>query len=227
MNLKQLKINLLVTVFAFVGAAAQADLITVTNSAGGVVDRSSITQLLNVVGGGSIVDVNVTVDFSTCSAGADLSGCIGESGFTFNREIVFELTFGGTNVALVSQDTFSGETGNVRITQTYDDAAATAVGGATLLNGTFSPVGLLNAFNGIGPAGDWSFRFADTVGLDPMVVHSWRLDITTAPVPEPGPSRYWESVYLEWVWQNEGKQSDPRTRIIRKPRLVRGFLSVI
>ena len=84
MNSKQLKINLLVTVFAFVGAAAQADLITVINSDGGVVDAASMTQLLNVVGGGSIVDVDVTVDFSKCGGTATLSGCDGGSGFTFN-----------------------------------------------------------------------------------------------------------------------------------------------
>ena len=166
--------------------AANADVITVTNTTGGVVDASSITQLLNVVGGGSIVDVDLTVDFSKCSGGADASGCTSEGGLTFNREIVFELTFGGITVAIVSQDTFSGEDTSVRVTQTYDDGAATAVGGATLLDGTFSPVGLLSAFNGTGPAGDWSFRFADTVGADPMVVHSWRLDITTRAVPEPG-----------------------------------------
>ncbi len=174
---------------ALVGTAARADVITVTNTAGGVVDSSSITQSLIVGSGGSITDVNVTVDFSKCSGSGDANGCVGEGGSTFSREIVFSLTFMGNTVNLVNQDTFSGQSTSTRVTQTYDDAATAAVGGGSLLNGTFSPVGSLSDFNGVDAFGSWDFYFQDTVGSDPLVVHSWTLEITTdgAPsVPEPG-----------------------------------------
>jgi len=168
--------------------AANADTISVSNSTGGIVDSSSITQSVVVGSGGSITDINVTVDFSKCSSGAVLAGCEG-IGYTFNSEIVFDLTFMGTTVSLVSAGTFGGQTGDANVQQTYDDAASTAVGGNVLLSGTFSPVQALSAFNGMDAAGTWSFMFRDTVGSDPLVVRSWALDITTggtSSVPEPG-----------------------------------------
>ena len=184
MNTKKTTLALIASCFALAGTSANAGFISVTNSDGGVVDASSITQLLDVAGAGTIADVNLTVDFSKCSFRANLGGCDGEGGFTFNSEIVFELSYMSVDAQIVNAGTFSGQTGNVRVTQTYDDAAGTAVGGSSLLSGTFSPVGSLSVFNGLSAAGQWSFFFRDTVGADPLVVHSWTLDITT--VPEPG-----------------------------------------
>ena len=168
---------------------AHAGLITVSDTTPGVVDRSSATRTLSVGTSGLVSDVDVTVDFSKCSASATTAGCVGEGGSTFNREIVFRLLFGGVTVNLVNEDTFSGQPDSTRVTQTYDDEAASLVGGATLLTGSFRPVGTLGAFDGLDAQGDWTFFFQDTVGADALVLHSISLSITTedaAGVPSPG-----------------------------------------
>ena len=176
-------------------ASANAGLITKTNSTGGVVDASSMTQIITITAADiagmvdSVLDVNLTVDFSKCGASATLAGCTGGSSFTFNGEIIFDLAHGAAT-SVVGPDTFSGQSTNARVTQTYDDEAATAVGGGVLLSGTFSPVSALSAQDGVSALGDWSFTFADVAGADPLVVHSWRLDIELRdqgqiPVPAP------------------------------------------
>lgn len=175
---------------------ANAGLVTLTNSTGGVVDSSSITQGVNVTAGDlagftdSIIDINLTVDFSKCSSTQNINGCVGEGGSTFSREIVFNLGHIATTVSLVAQDTFSGQDTSARVTQTYDDEAASTVGGALLLNGDFQPIGSLSDFDGMSALGLWEFTFEDTVGSDGLVVHSWSLNIelnesTSNNVPEP------------------------------------------
>lgn len=165
-----------------VSSGANAGLLF-TNSTGGVVDSSSITQSITVTAGDiagfvdSILDVNLIVDFSKCSSTANASGCVGEGGSTFSSEIDFDLAFGATSVAIVNPGTFSGQNDSARVTQIYDDEAVTVVGGPTLLNGSFQPIGSLAAFDGLSALGTWNFSFRDTVGADPLVVHSWSLDI--------------------------------------------------
>jgi hypothetical protein len=134
----------------------------------------------------SILDINLTVDFSKCGGGYSAAGCSPSTSYTFNSEIVFDLAHLGTNVDIVNAGTFTGQYGDVRVTQTYDDEAGTPVGGSSLVDGTFDPVGSLSDFDGLSALGLWSFTFQDTVGLDPLVVHSWTLDIELAEaVPEP------------------------------------------
>lgn len=181
---------------ALLGAVggANAGIISYSGT-GGVVDSSTRTTSISVIANDlsgyidSILDVNLTVDFSKCGRTANSSGCTSGSGYTYNSEIVFSLAHAGTSVNLVNSGTFGGQSGNARVEQTYDDEATTAVGGSTLLNGTFQPVGSLASFDGMNALGLWSFTFRDTVGSDPLVVHSWNLDIELAEataVPEPG-----------------------------------------
>lgn len=181
--------SLLATGLLLAVGGAQAELITISGT-GGVVDSSSATRDVTVGTSGLITDVNLTVDFSKCGGSATMEGCTSNlSGFTFNREIVFWLVHLSNTANIVDEFTFSGQSGAARVTQTYDDEAGTAVGGNSLQNGTFSPVGLLSLFDGLDSAGIWTFGFQDTVGSDPLVVHSWTLNITTADataVPEPG-----------------------------------------
>ena len=177
----------------FVAGTAHASLIiSKTNSTPGAVDGSSATRSVTINAGDllgspdSVLDVNLIVDFSKCSAGADTTGCTGGSGFTFNREIVFTLSYSATTVNIVNQDTFSGQSGNTRVTQTYDDEALSLVGGSTLLTGSFQPVGNLSDFDGLTATGVWTFFFQDTVGLDPLVVHDFTLQVTVpGSIPEP------------------------------------------
>jgi hypothetical protein len=157
-----------------------------------VVDAGVATRTVNILVSDlagyqdSVLDVDLTVDFSKCGGGANAAGCTGWSGYTFNNEIVFDLAHLGTNVDIVNRGTFGGQDGNVRVTQTYDDEAGTVVGGSALVNGVFSPVGNLSDFDGMSALGLWSFTFQDTTSFDPLVVHSWTLDIELAEaVPEP------------------------------------------
>ncbi len=174
-------------------STANAGIISFTGT-GGVVDRSSSTSSLSVnvtdLSGfvDSILDVNLTVDFSKCGRYASTSGCYGGGGYTFNNEISFDIAHLGTSVDLVNPGTFSGQSNNARAVQTFDDEATTNVGGSSLLDGTFAPVGSLSAFDGLSALGLWEFTFADSVGADPLAVHSWRLDIELAEANVPEPS---------------------------------------
>ena len=130
----------------------------------------------------------MTVDFSKCASYATTSGCTGGSSYTYNREISFDLYHGGAHADIVNVGTFGGQSSNARVTQTYDDEAATDVGGYSLQNGSFRPEDSLSIFDGMSALGLWRFRFADSVGADPLAVHSWTVDIELAEVPVPEPA---------------------------------------
>ncbi len=184
--MKLIKTAVLASALVFCANLAHAGVISYTGM-GGIVDDRTQTRSLTVnvtdIAGyiDAILDVNLTVDFSKCNVSASANGCVGNDGTsTFNNEIVFKLIHGGTSVDIVNQNTFDGQNGNVRVTQTYDDQAAASVGGSSLINGMFKPVSELSAFNGMSALGLWTFHFQDTYDLDPLVVHSWRLDISLA-----------------------------------------------
>lgn len=180
-------------VAALAAPNAEAVLITGINTTQALVDPStqpSSSATRSVVLGGAgltITDVNITIDFIKCDdpLSLPLPGSCSGTGFSFNREIVFRLTSpDGTTVSLVEQDTYSGQTPGTRAQVTFDDSAASAVGGVTLVTGTFRPVSTLTAFNGEAPDGMWTLYIEDTVGLDPLGVYGYRLDVEA--VPEPG-----------------------------------------
>lgn len=165
---------------------AQASLLTATDSTFGSFDASSGTRSFSL-GAGLISDVNIAISFAKCddpSIGASGTGCIGQ-GFSFNNEIVFSLTKGATTVNLVNEGTYSGQTpGAGRVTVTFDDEAATTVGGAAVIGGLFKPVGALSAFDGQDALGNWTLLIQDTVGADRLDYFTSTLSVTT--VPEPG-----------------------------------------
>ena len=182
-------------VAALAAPNAEAVLITGINTTQALVDPStqpSATATRSVVLGGAgltITDVNITIDFQKCDDTVSLpltGGCpASASSFSYNREIVFRLTSpDGTTVSLVEQDTYSGQTPGARVQVTFDDSAASAVGGPTLVSGIFRPVSTLTAFNGESPDGMWTLYIEDTVGFDPLGVYGYRLDVEA--VPEPG-----------------------------------------
>jgi len=180
------------TTMAFsMASEAGAVVITASNTTPGIVDSSSGTRTVGL-GAGIISDVNILIDFSKCGDFGDTTGCLGDpTGFTFNNEIVFRLTSpGGTTVNLVDEDTYSGQDGDARVQVTFDDEAATVVGGSVLTTGDFQPVGSLANFDGENALGTWSLFFQDTVGSDPLVFHSYTLTVTAdeaggGEVPEP------------------------------------------
>lgn len=169
--------------------SANAALLSATDSTFGSFDSSSGTRTFTL-GSGLVSDVNLSITFAKCddpSIGQSGTSCIGQ-GFSFNSEIVFRLTNPfGTTVNLVNAGTYDGSTpGTGRVTVLFDDEASSTVGGATVVGGTFKPVGNLSDFDGVDAAGIWTLFIQDTVGADRLDYFASTLDVTTGNVPEPG-----------------------------------------
>lgn len=183
--IRTLKTAAIAASLAFGALSAQAGLLAATNSTAGTFDASSGTRTFTL-GAGVITDVDIAISFSKCDDPSNANGgaCEG-SGFSFNSEIVFRLTSAdGTTVNLVNAGTYSGQTpGSGQQTVTFDDAAATMVGGSSVVSGTFRPVGLLSAMNGESAAGIWTLFIQDTVGADPLNFFTATLSVTTVPEP--------------------------------------------
>jgi hypothetical protein len=166
-------------------ASAGAAVLTDTNNTFGNFDRSSGNRTF-AIGGGTIADVNILIDFAKCddpTLTPSSTACIGLND-SFNREIVFRLTSpDGITVNLVNENTYSGQTPGARVQVNFDDAAASAVGGPALQTGTFRPVGSLSSFNGLSALGVWTLFVQDTVGFDPLTFFSATLTVTTVPEP--------------------------------------------
>jgi pyrimidine operon attenuation protein/uracil phosphoribosyltransferase len=174
-------------------APVSAAIISKTNATTGVVDASSITRDVSITAAdlapGSTIDyLTISLDFVKCdgSVSPGDTSC-SASGFSFNREIRFRLTSpDGTTVTLIDQDTYSGQTPGTRVDILFDDAAATAVGGSTLVSGTFRPVGSLADFIGENALGTYTLFIEDTVPADPLGFLSFTLKVTSGvAVPEP------------------------------------------
>lgn len=171
--------------------SANAALLTASDNTFGSFDGSSGTRSFTL-GSGQVSDVNISITFAKCddpSIGVNGTSCIG-GGFSFNEEIVFRLTNPfGTTVNLVNAFTYGGSTpGSGRVTITFDDEAATTVGGDTVVDGSFKPVGSLGDLDGQSALGVWTLFIQDTVGLDRLDYFSSTLSVTTRDnnVPEPG-----------------------------------------
>jgi hypothetical protein len=175
---------------------AQSAIITsYSNTTYGVFDSSTGSRSVTVTAGdvapgaGTLLDVNITVEFSKCGGGN-----IGPSGslvcpddsFSFNNEIVFQLRSpGGAIIYLVEVETFSGqEPGAGRLSITFDDEATGPAGGSAIVAGSFNPVQALSAFDGENAIGEWTLTLVDTVPNDPLEFFSFVLTLTTD-VPEP------------------------------------------
>lgn len=157
------------------------------------VDNSSQSRSLTVLAtdfpaGGIITDVNLTIDFTKSDDPIFSDGTPGGTGNAYIAEIVFELTSSnGTVINIINQGTFTGTSTGGRVTMTFDDSAATVVGGTSLVSGTYRPVESFTDLLGDNPLGTWTLTVRDTAGQDPLTLNSWQLDITTtdATVPEP------------------------------------------
>jgi hypothetical protein len=174
---------------AFGAVGAQAAILTASNSTAGSFDASSGNRNFTL-GAGTITDVDISITFSKCDDPSNTNGgaCEGQ-GFSFNSEIVFQLISpNGTTVNLVNAGTYGGETpGTGAQTVLFDDEAAAAVGGGSVVSGSFRPVGLLSALDGQNAAGQWTLFIQDTVGQDPLNFFGATLTVTTdGTVPEPG-----------------------------------------
>jgi hypothetical protein len=187
----------LVLAAALAAAPAHALVTSYSNTTPGTFDASSGTRSVSVTAGdvlpgaGVITDVNIAIDFSKCDDPANTDGgaCDG-GGFSFNREIFFQLTApDGTVIDLVLEDTYDGQTpGAGQLVLTLDDEAASAVGGSSLVGGSFRPVEALSGLDGGSAIGDWTLTITDTVGADPLDFFAFTLQLTTDAVETPEPA---------------------------------------
>ena len=179
-----------VGVFAFLLAMpVTPEAVTATNSEFGTVDGNSFTRTFDISGADAITDVEILIDFSKCDNPAPSptdAGCLA-TGFSFNSEIVFQLTSPSSTITvnLVSAGdsetqipgTYTGQTPGTRVSVTFDDQATTVVGGSLLQFGRFQPAGRLAAFNGQDPNGTWTLTVQDTGAGDPLQFYSATLCI--------------------------------------------------
>lgn len=159
--------------------------LTATDSTFGIFDASSGTRSFTLPSA-SIGNVTISIDFAKCddpAMQADGSGC--GTGNAFFGEIAFQLTHGATTVNLVSAGTYTSGNPGGRVVVSFDDAASSVVGGATLQSGTFRPVGNLSDFIGQDAVGLWTLTVQDTVGSDPLSYFNSTLNINGGNIPEP------------------------------------------
>ncbi|MEO8235449.1 MAG: reprolysin-like metallopeptidase [Flavobacterium sp.] len=119
------------------------------------------TSTISVVGGGTIGDVNVTMNITHTWAG-DLVGTLTSPS--------------GTIVQLFSRPCDADAT-NGNIVATFDDAGGPQV--CPGITGTVVPSSPLSAFNNSTSTGTWTLTIADVAANDGGTINSWSLNICT------------------------------------------------
>lgn len=165
-----------------------------TNANYAFVDDDTATRILTIGQHGTVSDVNFTITFAKCDDPGVQGGtaCVSNTG-SFENEISFSLTSPtGIVVDLVRPYTYS-DTGNGTgvISVMFDDEATMTVGdpavnGGEGIQGSFKPVDLLSAFDGIDMFGNWILNIGDTGFGDPLEYFSSVLEIN-GPGNGPGP----------------------------------------
>lgn len=175
---------------AFLYASASATVVA-TNTTYGLIDGSEATRALAVDVRGTILDVNIGVEFSKCDnppIGPLGTSCLG-GGSPFENEFSLVLIApDGQRVTLVqSFDTYTAGrsgSGRGRVLVNFDDEAAAAAG-PRVQAGSFRPEQMLSAFDGMDLSGSWTLYLRDFSRGDPLEFFSASLDIAYEPVPEP------------------------------------------
>ena len=125
---------------------------------------ATYTSIINVPGGGDIIDVNVTINIThTWVSDLDIS----------------LISPAGTIVELTSDN---GDDGNNYINTVFDQQATTPItSGTPPFTGTFLPEGNLSNLNGQDAAGNWTLRVVDDAFQDGGQINSWTLDVCVEP----------------------------------------------
>ena len=126
----------------------------------------------------SITDVNVNIVWAktdgTCTAPGTGSSFHSETSFRIDGPM-------GVNEILVQPSTYSGNGSTSATSTTFDQAAATIVGGVDPVSGTFRPNnGNLDNFNGTNGIGTWYLRAGDSGAGDPLCIVSYSVTLTMA-----------------------------------------------
>lgn len=163
------------------------------NGTPGQVDGRTIIRTVTVGpgdlrAGATIADVDVTIEFEKL----DHENCANpySGGNPYNPEILFYLTSpGGTRVVLVESQYNWGGSGlgptytanhsyGGHVAVTFDDAAATPVGGLMPVSGTFRPEQPLAALTGEDPFGTWTLTAGDDSAGDALCFAGFGLAVT-------------------------------------------------
>jgi len=153
------------------------------NAVQGIFDGSSGTRTVTVAPGDlggaldRVKDVNITIEFMKCPEATNALGLplpatcpnVPDSPLSFAGEIRSLLKNPSLPfpITLVDSGTYDDSAPGLRVTVTFDDEAANAVGGAPA-TGAFQPVGLLSTFDKLGAVGTWELTVEDLVGGDPL-----------------------------------------------------------
>lgn len=177
------RLLIIATIFAFAISLTLG--LSYTNDTGADLDFESTQQTVDVLDAGLVTNITISIEFlktdGTCLAP--------NTGFAFHRETVFSLMSpAGTIVNLVNEDTYSGGDDVGTLIVVFDDTADSPVAGVPV-SGTFQPVEALSTFNDEVAGGIWTLFIEDTVGLDPLCVFEWTLNVeavapNSAPVAE-------------------------------------------
>jgi hypothetical protein len=206
MKFKHLTALAALTAAALSSLPAQAALVA-SDSTFGTFDDSRGTRTLSIGSGGTILDVNIAIDFAKCDNPAAQPGdarCPSQSESYLGETFFYLISPTGTRVDLVwtySTLAAGAEGGSTKADGTYqpfdvpgsrvqvvfDDEAAAAVGPA-MLTGSFRPEESLSAFDGESALGNWTLGMGDSVGADPLSYFSATLTIDVGGVvPAPAP----------------------------------------
>ncbi len=168
----------------------QAATVSKTNTTDGVADRKEITRTVTFSGGdfsagGRVSNVTLSVELEK----TDVSCGSYSSGNVFNREIYMMLTSpNSTEIVLIESILGNGGSGNPSsfssndvyngvVTITFDDDAATQIGGPAPADGTFRPEQPLSSFIGEDPLGEWVLTIGDSTNGAPLCFYEMTLNI--------------------------------------------------
>jgi len=172
-------------------SAGASAAVVATNTDYGNIDGREATRALNVTARGTVLDLNITVEFSKCDdppIGPDGDACRG-IGSPFENEFNLRLIApNGESVDLVqafrTYQAGRAGSGAGRVSVSFDDEAASAAG-PRVSEGSFRPAEALAAFDGMDMFGSWTLYLRDFSRADPLEFFSAQLDMRFEPVPEP------------------------------------------
>jgi VCBS repeat-containing protein len=152
----------------------RAGTFTYTDSTPAQVDAGTIDRVMTVSGFAAnevIKDINVTFTFDKIDNEA--AGCTYGGSNVFNSETGFQMISPtGSTLSMVTPGVYTDGVHPGVVTITFDDSAATTVGGGHPVSGTFRPSNAMSVLNGQPMNGNWTFRIQDTVGSDSVCYFS-------------------------------------------------------
>jgi autotransporter-associated beta strand protein len=176
--------------WGLLGLAAAISLINQPATAQSITRSATFSPVLQVDGGsasttlnffdfsGTVGGLSTTINLTKCDDPISATGICQGIGFSFNDEIQLQLLSpSGVLRTLVPAAALGGQTPGGTTTWTFEDSAASAVSGSTLVSGTFRPSESFSAFLGENGAGLWTLVFTDAAGGDPLSINSWLLTL--------------------------------------------------